>query len=122
MEFALCAPFLEEELWADRLRRAALPHGAQVTACNSPESLVPVLERRPFALAAVALNGPAGMEAVRRLRERDPRIPLLWISDGDYSLAGYQYRVTYFLCGPVEDAALRRAVACCLGAKKKTLA
>jgi DNA-binding NarL/FixJ family response regulator len=65
-------------------------------------------------LLIVVLNGVAGLEAVRRLREKVPDVPLLWISDEDYSLFGYQYRVSRFLRRPISDTDLREAVAGCL--------
>lgn len=72
------------------------------------------MELKPFSLLIVGLNGACGLEAVRRLREKAPDVPLLWISDEDYSLFGYQYRVTRFLRRTVSDVQLREAVAGCL--------
>lgn len=111
---ALCAAFLEEDVWENRLVTAALPQRIEITECNSAGALLKILELKPFSLLIVVLNGVAGLEAVRRLREKAPDVPLLWISDEDYSLFGYQYRVTCFLRRTVSDVQFREAVAGCL--------
>jgi len=108
---ALCAAFLEEDVWENRLVTAALPQRIEITECNSAGALLKILELKPFSLLIVVLNVEAGLEAVRRLREKAPDIPLIWISDEDYSLFGYQYRISRFLCKPVSDVQLREAVA-----------
>lgn len=114
MNVALCAEFLEEDVWENRLVAAILPNKVELTECNSAWALLPLLELKPFSIMIVTLNGMAGLEAVRKLREKAPDVPLLWISDEDYSLFGYQYRVTYFLRKPVSDVQLREAIASCL--------
>jgi DNA-binding response OmpR family regulator len=114
MEFAMCAEFLEADVWEGRLRDAAAPCAVEITECNSVRSLLPVLELKPFSLLIVMLNGVAGLDAVRKIRARQPETPLLWVSDEDFSLLGYQYHVTCFLHGPVCDAELREAVKNCL--------
>lgn len=118
MNVALCAEFLEEDVWASRLRAAALPQKIEITECNSAGELLKILELKQFSLLIVVLNGVAGLEAVRQLRESALGIPLLWISDEDYSLFGYQYRVTRFLRRFVSDVELREAVAGCLKLSK----
>lgn len=114
MNIALCAAFLEEDVWESRLLAAASPHKLEITECNSAQALLPALELKQFSLLAVALNGVAGLEAVRQLRAKAPDVPLLWISDEDFSLFGYQHCVTYFLRRPVPDTELRQAITGCL--------
>ncbi len=114
MNVALCAAFLEEDIWESRLRTVAFPQKLDITECNSAQALLRILELKPFSFLVVALNGVAGLEAIRQLRAKLPDIPILWISDEDYSLFGYQYRVTCFLCKPVPDTELRDAVSSCL--------
>lgn len=114
MNAALCTTFLEEDVWERRLLLAAAPHTMEITVRNTAGALLPVLELKPFSLLIVALNGVAGLDAVRKIREKAPDAPLLWISDEDFSLLSYQYRVTHFLCRPVPDTALREAVLDCL--------
>lgn len=114
MNIALCAAFLEEDVWEGRLLVAASLQRFEITECNSAKALVPLLELKPFSLVVVALNGVAGLEAVRELRQKAPDVPLLWISDEDYSLFGYQYRVTCFLRSPVSNRELGEAVIACL--------
>lgn len=115
MNIALCATFLEGDIWENLLRMAVFPYKVEITECNSAKALLPVLELKQFSLLTVVLNGVAGLEAVRELREKSPDVPLLWISDQDFSLFGYQYRATYFLNKPVTDKEIREAVADCLG-------
>jgi len=111
---ALCAAFLEEDVWESRLVTVALPQKLEITNCNSVEALLKILELKAFSLLIVVLNGVVGLEAVRQLRGKAADFPILWISDEDYSLFGYQYRVSKFLCKPVSDVQLREAVAGCL--------
>lgn len=119
MNVALCVAFLEEDVWENRLVAAALPQRMEITECNSVGALLKILELKPFFLLIVVLNGVAGLEAVRKLRAKAPDVPLLWISDEDYSLFGYKYRVNRFLYKPVSDKELRVAVADCLTLSKK---
>ena len=119
MNVALCTAFLEEDIWENRLVTAALPQRIEITECNSVNALLKILELKPLSLLIVVLNGVAGLEAVRQLRGKAPNIPILWISDEDYSLFGYQYRVSRFLCKPVSDVQLREAVAGCLTLSEK---
>ena len=119
MNIALCAAFLEEDIWESRLRAATSPKRIEITECNSTWALLRALELKPFSLLAVVLDGVAGLEAVRQLRAKAPDVPILWISHEDYSLFGYKYRVTCFLRRPVSDAELREAVAGCLGRSEK---
>ncbi|WP_206458861.1 hypothetical protein [Anaerovorax sp. IOR16] len=120
MNIALCAAFLEEDVWESRLLEAASLHKVEITECNSARALLPLLELKPFSLLAVVLNGVTGLEVVRELREKVPDMPILWISDEDYSLFGYQYRVTYFLRRPVSGIELREAVTACLRLSEKS--
>lgn len=114
MNIALCATFLEEDVWESRLMASTSPLRIEITECNSAQAMVKMLELKPFSLLVVALNGVAGLEAVRQLRAKAPDVPLLWISDEDYSLFGYQFRVTRFLRRPISDTKLREAVTGCL--------
>jgi DNA-binding NarL/FixJ family response regulator len=118
---ALCAAFLEEDVWESRLLVAAAPQRLEITECNSARALLPMLELKPFSLLVVALNGVGGLDAVRQLREKVPDVPILWISDEDYSLFGYQYRVNCFLRRPVSDMDLREAVTGCLQLRKEEM-
>jgi len=115
MKIALCAEFLEEDVWESCLRTAAFPYKLEITECNSAGAFLPVLELKQFDLLVVVLNGAAGLEAVRKIRGKSPVTPLLWITDEDYSIFGYQYHVTSFLPRPVGDKELREAVMRCLG-------
>lgn len=111
MNVALCAAFLEEDIWENRLVKAAPPQIIEITECNTAETLLKMQALKLFSLLIVALDGADGVEAVRILREKEPNVPIIWISDEDYSLLGYQYRVSRFLCKPVTDVQLWEAVA-----------
>ncbi len=119
MNVALCVSFLEEDIWESCLLAAASPHRVEFTECNSPRTLLPLLELKIFSILVVVVNGVAGLEAVRDLRAKAPDVPLIWISDEDYSLFGYQYHVTCFLRRPVCHDELRKAVAGCLKLSEK---
>lgn len=114
MNVALCTAFLEEDIWENRLVTAIHPQRIEITECNNIESLLKIVELKSLSLIIIVLNGVAGLEAVRQLQEKAWDVPILWISDEDYSLFGYQYRVSKFLRKPVSDIQLREAVACCL--------
>ena len=114
MNIALCAEFLEEDIWGNFLCLAALPNKVEITGSNTAQALLSALERKQFSLVAVVLNGEAGLKAVCEIRKKAPDLPLLWISDEDFSLMGYKYRATYFLHKPVTDFQMRDAVARCL--------
>lgn len=114
MNIGLCAAFLEGDVWESRLRVATSLYKVDIVECNSAQALLPMLELKSFSFLVVVLNGVTGLEAVGQLRTKVPDVPLLWISDEDFSLAGYQYRVTYFLHRPVSDKELQAAVLGCL--------
>lgn len=114
MNIGLCTPFLEEDIWENRLRAATSPQMLEIMICNSTQTLLPLLELKPFSLLIVVINGVAGLESVRQLRAKAPDVPILWVSDEDYSLFGYQYHVTCFLRRPVSDTELGEAVEGCL--------
>lgn len=119
MNVALCVAFLEEDVWESRLVTVTVPNRVELTECNSIKALLPMLELKLFSLLVVVLNGVAGLEAVRQIRSKAPNVPILWISDEDYSLFGYQYHVNSFLCRPVSDMELREAVTGCLKLSKQ---
>jgi DNA-binding response OmpR family regulator len=114
MDFAVCAAFLEADIWESRLRDAAVPRTVEITECNSAGTLLSALALKPFSLVTVILDGGAGLEAVRQIRAKAPDVPLIWISNEDFSMYGYQYHVTYFLRKPLSEAQLREAVRGCL--------
>ena len=114
MNIGLCAAFLEEDIWETIIRELDLADNIEITQGNGAQALLPALHLKHFSLVVVVLNGSAGLEAVRHLREKASDVPILWISDEDYSLNGYQYRVTCFLRKPVSPTELKAAMAVCL--------
>ena len=114
MNIGLCAAFLEEDIWETIIRELDLADNIEITQGNGAQALLPALHLKHFSLVVVVLNGSAGLEAVSHLREKASDVPILWISDEDYSLTGYQYHVTRFLRRPVSQVDLREALAVCL--------
>ncbi|MEA4974001.1 MAG: hypothetical protein VB119_12660 [Candidatus Metalachnospira sp.] len=53
MNIALCAAFLEEDLWESRLLAAAYPKRLELTQSNGSQRLLPMLELKQFSLLAV---------------------------------------------------------------------
>lgn len=114
MNFIIHGTFLEADIWEDLLRYAAAPQKPEITECNSIQTLLAILDLKQISLLVVTVDGVAGLDAVRQIRQRQPEVPLLWISDEDFSLLGYQYHVTHFLRKPVCDTVLRTAIQSCL--------
>lgn len=115
MDVALCVPFLEGDAWVGEVR-AALP-GAEVFEYNSGGTLLPALRQKDFSLLIIALDGPEGGECVKQAKSTVSKLPVLWISDEDLSLQGYDYRVACFLKKPVSHSQLEGALRLCLREK-----
>lgn len=111
MNIALCAIFIEGDLWEARLRTAALNIDLQIDEYNRTNNLLPELSR--YGAVVVAMDGVAGLKAVRDIRAASNDIALLWISDEDYSHFAYQNYVTHFLLKAVSDAELKKALNHC---------
>lgn len=114
MNFIVHGTFWEADIWEDLLRYAAAPHKPEITECNSIRTLLAMLDLKQITLLIVTVDGVAGLDAIRQIRQQQPEVPLLWISDEDFSLFGYQYHVTHFLRKPVCDTELRTAIQSCL--------
>lgn len=114
MNFVIHGTFLEADIWEELLYYAAAPQKPEITECNSIQTLLAMLDLKHISLLVVTVDGVAGLDAVRQIRHRQPEVPLLWISDEDFSLLGYQYHVTHFLRKPVCDNDLRKAVEQCI--------
>ena len=82
MKLAICAPFMESDLWQQRLRRAA-PRAALVfDEFYRPEEIrsAPGFQ---YDAGVVAMKGARGLELATALRERSAALPLLWLSDDE---------------------------------------
>ena len=111
VNIALCAIFIEGDLWEARLRTAALNIDLQIDEYNRTDILLPELSR--YGAVVVAMDGVAGLQTVRAIRAVSDDIALLWISDEDYSHFSYQNHVTHFLLKAASDAELQKALKHC---------
>lgn len=115
MNIALCAIFIEGDVWEERLRAAALNIELQIDEYNRTDILLPELSR--YGVIVVAMDGVAGLQAVRDIRSMVDDIPLLWISNEDYSRFAYQNHVTHFLLKAASDTDLQKALEHCCSKK-----
>ena len=84
MKLAICAPFMESDLWQERLRRAA-----PWAALEFDEEIRSVPGFR-YDAGVVAMKGARGLELATALRERSAALPLLWLSDDEkFGLAAF---------------------------------
>ena len=79
MKLAICAPFMESDLWQERLRRAAPRAALEFDEFYCPEEIRSV----------PGFRYDAGVVATA-LRERSAALPLLWLSDDEkFGLAAF---------------------------------
>ena len=82
MKLAICAPFMESDLWQERLRRAAPWAALEFDEFYRPEEIRSVPGFR-YDAGVVAMKGARGLELATALRERSAALPLLWLSDDE---------------------------------------
>ena len=80
MKLAICAPFMESDLWQERLRRAAPRAALEFDEFYRPEEIRSVPGFR-YDAGVVAMKGARGLELATALREQSDDLPLLWLSD-----------------------------------------
>ena len=89
MKLAICAPFMESDLWQQRLRRAA-PWAALEEIRSVPGFR--------YDAGVVVMKGARGLELATALRERSDDLPLLWLSDDEkFGLAAFDLGVAMLL-------------------------
>lgn len=115
MDLALCVFFIEGDLWEERLHAAAPTMKLKIDEYNRAD--IPLPQLLQYRTVVVAMDGLAGLRAVRAIRAKSFDVPLLWISDEDYSRFAYQNHVTHFLLKTASDTELQRAVKHCLEEK-----
>ena len=89
MKLAICAPFMESDLWQQRLRRAAPRAALEFDEFYRPEEVrsIPGFQ---YDAGVVAMKGALGLELATALRERSAALPLLWLSDDEkFGLAAF---------------------------------
>lgn len=72
MKLAICAPFMESDLWQERLRRAAPRAALEFDEFYCPEEIRSVPGFR-YDAGVVAMKGARGLELATALRERSCR-------------------------------------------------
>lgn len=115
MNIALCVIYIEGDLWEERLRAAVPNIEMQIGEYNRVDILLPQLSH--YDAVVVAMDGVAGLKAVRAIRTVSDETALLWISDEDYSQFAYRNNVTHFLLKTASDAELQRALEHCCAQK-----
>lgn len=82
--------------------------------CGNPLELYEMADKRWDAIL-VALPGAEGMEAANSAREANPGVPLVWISDDKvFGIHSYRLRAQMFLCLPVSEEEVARALVRCI--------
>lgn len=98
MKIAICATFMEADLWQKRLVEAMPGEQLQFDEYYTVEALEASPTLSCYRLLWVALPGARGMEAIVRARERSGKLPIVWVDDDDrFGLIGYNLQVAAFL-------------------------
>ena len=110
MKIAICAPFMQSDLWQERLRRASPGRHLEFDEFYHPED-VRVASRFRYGACVVAIAGAVGLEAAIAARERDTDVPLLWLSDDDqFGLEAFRLRAVMLLSLDCSDQELEEAM------------
>lgn len=110
MKIAICAPFMQSDLWQERLRRASPGHHLEFDEFYSPKDIRTVPRFR-YDACVVAIAGAAGLEAAIAIRERDADVPLLWLSDDDqFGLEAFRLRAVMLLSLECSDQELEETM------------
>ena len=112
LQIALCEDDKEELERLMRLIREG-PVPVKVTAFGSGEAFLQ--DYRPglfdMVLMDIYMGGISGVEAVRRLREQEPELPVAFVtSSQDHALDGYRLKVAKYMEKPVTQADMDDAV------------
>lgn len=113
LKLALCEDDKEEmERLMDLAQAAAVP--VRVTAFESGEAFL--ADYRPgrfdMVFMDIYMDGISGVEAVRRLREQEPELPVAFVtSSQDHALDGYRLKVAKYIEKPVTKEDMDSAIA-----------
>lgn len=120
MQIAICVPFMQGDIWVERLEHLGIEEGLKVYEYTRPKDLAALhggLEN--FDAVWVIMDGAKGMEAVYLVREKHSHVPIVWVSDdAQFGLVGYSLRVSAFLRKSCTDEQLRGAIARCRRGKQ----
>lgn len=113
LKLALCEDDKEEmERLMDLVQAAAVP--VRVTAFENGEAFL--ADYRPgrfdMVFMDIYMGGISGVEAVRRLREQEPELPVAFVtSSQDHALDGYRLKVAKYIEKPVTKEDMDSAIA-----------
>ncbi len=113
LKLALCEDDKEEmERLMDLAQAAAVP--VRVTAFENGEAFL--ADYRPgrfdMVFMDIYMDGISGVEAVRRLREQEPELPVAFVtSSQDHALDGYRLKVAKYIEKPVTKEDMDSAIA-----------
>ncbi|MEF9875547.1 MAG: LytTR family DNA-binding domain-containing protein [Gordonibacter sp.] len=93
---------------------------ARIVAYTHGEQLVANFQRGEVSILLLDVlmgDGMNGIEAARTIKERDPDLPLVFVtSSTDYAVDSYEVRALHYLVKPVTEASLADALDRCKGA------
>lgn len=113
LQIALCEDQPgERQHLADLIRSGAVP--AQATVFSSGEAFLE--EYRPgrydLVFMDIYMDGITGVEAVRRVREADGEVPIVFVTSSlEFALEGYRLNVAKYLEKPVSQEAVDESLA-----------
>lgn len=112
MRLAVCVENDRETL-LESLRQAVSPD-ASVDIVNCADALLDVIWMHRYDAVISALPGAEGLETVYSVREQDPDLPVIWISDdADFFLSAYRLNIARLLTWPVSPGQLQEALRRC---------
>lgn len=119
MDIALCASFLEGDIWAERLVAAA-QYKLQIDEFNDTDSLLEAISQKPYYAVVAAFDGSEAVMEIEKIREAYPDMPLIWISeDSSLGIAAYQNHVTSFVDKNAFENQIQNALEVCGTDKRK---
>lgn len=111
MKIVLCAPFMEADLWQERIERAVSNKELQIFEFNHPAHLLQVSGMGHCDLIWIVAYGARGMEDVRELKEKYHFMPIVWVSDDvDFWSIALKISVKGFLPKDYTDEQFERII------------
>lgn len=93
---------------------------ANIISYTQGEQLLANYQRGEISLLLLDIvmgNGANGIEVARAIKERDPNLPIVFVtSSADYAVESYEVRALHYLIKPVTEASLTVALERCRGA------
>lgn len=101
MRIIVCAPYEEAFLLASQIQCALSEKNVQIDAFTGEDHLLGMLYKKRYDLACIALHGAKGYEAVRKVRDVNANIPIIWLTDDkQFGMAGYELHVSALFIKP----------------------